>query len=600
MGTVAKAPSLTDPGGPCPVPGACQGAAEGVGDRCPPHPTLADPFGVLSGAGDSGRLMQLSDSGSRPRTVEGACRVAETTWPGYGPGTGYDELIDADGSPRPVADSLWRHLTHWGMDALADRQRAADQEIRTIGVTFRTSEGDASVDRPWPFDVIPRVVEAAEWGRLRSGLLQRLRALNLFIDDVYHAQRCIAAGVVPVDVVIGSPNFRPECMGIDPPGGLWAHICGSDLVRGEDGTFYVLEDNLRIPSGVSYVLENRMVAKHVLPELFRSYSIEPVDPYIGQLGMMLSSLTSDVREPTIAVLTPGVHNAAYFEHAFLAQQLGVELVEGSDLVVLDDDTVHMRTVGGLERVHVIYRRIDDIYLDPECFRRDSVIGVPGLMRAWRSGQVALANAPGAGVADDKAVYSFVPEIIRFFLGEDPILPNVPTWRCGDADDRRFVLANLDALVVKPANESGGYGVVIGPSAGATALALVAQRIEQDPPGWVAQPMLTLSTMPTLCNESVAPRHVDLRPFSVLGPTSSYVTPGGLTRVARKEGSLIVNSSQGGGSKDTWVVREVLSAPHWPTDVPSDATGQDTSVTGKATPQAGSGPAGDAVARESAQ
>jgi uncharacterized circularly permuted ATP-grasp superfamily protein len=483
--------------------------------------------------------------------------VMETTWPPYTLGTGYDEIVGADGEPRAVAEALWLRLAALGTDALIERQRAADEEIRTIGVTFRTSEGDASVDRPWPFDVIPRIVDSAEWTRLRQGLVQRLRALNLFIDDVYHAQRCIQAGVVPADVIVGSPNFRPECVGVNPPGGVWAHICGSDLVRGEDGTFYVLEDNLRVPSGVSYLLENRMVTKHVFPELFRSYSIEPVDPYVGRLGELLSSLAPAVREPTIVVLTPGIHNPAYFEHAFLAQQLGVELVEGRDLVVLDDDTVHMRTVGGLEQVDVIYRRVDDVFLDPAALRRDSLVGVPGLVRAWRAGTVALVNAPGTGVADDKAVYAFVPEIIRFFLDEEPILPNVPTWRCGDPDDRRFVLANLDALVVKPANESGGYGIVIGPAAGPAALALVAQRIEQHPPNWVAQPMLSLSTMPTLCDGVVCPRHVDLRPFTLFGPDGAYVAPGGLTRVARQAGSLIVNSSQGGGSKDTWIVDRAI-------------------------------------------
>jgi uncharacterized circularly permuted ATP-grasp superfamily protein len=483
--------------------------------------------------------------------------VVDLAWPPYQLGTGYDEIVGPDGEPRAVAHALWHHLADLGPEALVERQRAADREIRTIGVTFRTSIGGTAVDRPWPFDVIPRIVDSAEWIRIRQGLVQRLRALNLFIDDVYHAQRCVQAGAVPADVIVGSPNFRPECVGVDPPGGVWAHICGSDLVRGEDGTFYVLEDNLRVPSGVSYLLENRMVTKHVFPELFRSYSIEPVDPYIGRLGELLSSLAPGVREPTIAVLTPGVHNPAYFEHAFLAQQLGVELVEGGDLVVLDDDTVHMRTVGGLERVHVIYRRIDDVFLDPVALRRDSLVGVPGLIRAWRSGGVALVNAPGTGVADDKAVYAFVPEIIRFFLGEEPILPNVPTWRCGDPEDRRFVLANLDALVIKPANESGGYGIVIGPAAGAAALALVAQRIEQHPPNWVAQPMLSLSTMPTLCEGTVSPRHVDLRPFTLLGPDGAYVAPGGLTRVARQEGSLIVNSSQGGGSKDTWIVDRAL-------------------------------------------
>jgi uncharacterized circularly permuted ATP-grasp superfamily protein len=476
----------------------------------------------------------------------------------YQPGPGYDELVEPGGPPRATARGLWRHLSELGLEALVDRQHAADREIRSIGVTFQTYEGDVAFDRPWPFDVIPRVVASAEWARVREGLIQRLRALNLFIDDMYHDQRAVQAGVVPADLVTGSPNFRPECMGIDPPGGVWAPICGSDLVRGEDGTFYVLEDNLRVPSGVSYLLENRMVAKRVLPELFRAYSIEPVDSYIGRLSSLLSSLAPTQHEPTMVVLTPGVANSAYFEHAFLAQQLGIELVEGSDLVVLDDDTLYMRTVGGLERVDVVYRRIDELFLDPETFRRDSLVGVPGLIRAWRAGQVTIVSAPGAGVADDKAVYAFAPELIRYFLGEEPILPNVPTWRCGDPADCQFVLGHLDALVVKPANESGGYGVVIGPTAGADALALVAQRIEQYPPNWVAQPVLSLSTMPTLCDGEVVPRHVDLRPFTLLGPGSAYVTSGGLTRVARNAGSLIVNSSQGGGSKDTWVVDATLA------------------------------------------
>jgi uncharacterized circularly permuted ATP-grasp superfamily protein len=480
-------------------------------------------------------------------------------WPPYRSDPGYDEIVGSDGEPRAVAQALWHHLAALGPDALADRQEAADREIRTIGVTFRTAEGNGSVDRPWPFDVIPRIIDSVEWIRLRDGLAQRLQALNLFLDDIYHAQCCIREGVVDAELIFGSPHFRPECFGAQPAGGIWAHICGSDLVRGEDGTFYVLEDNLRVPSGVSYLLENRLVTKHILPELFRSYSVEPVDPYVGRLAELLSSLVPGVRAPTIVLLTPGLHNPAYFEHAFLAQQLGIELVEGGDLTVLDDDMVYMRTVGGLERVHIIYRRIDDWFLDPTSLRRDSLIGVPGLMRAWRAGHVGLVNAPGTGVADDKSVYAFVPDLIRFYLGEEAILPNVPTWRCGDPDDRRYVLANLDSLVVKPANESGGYGIVIGPTAGAAALDLVSARIERHPPNWVAQPLLSLSTMPTLCGGALAPRHVDLRPFSLLGPSGCYVASGGLTRVARQEGSLIVNSSQGGGSKDTWIVdRSLLS------------------------------------------
>ena len=340
-----------------------------------------------------------------------------------------------------------------------------------------------------------------QWHLIEAGLVQRLSALNLFIDDVYHDQRSVSAGVVPSELVAGSPNFRRECVGVDPPGGIWAHICGSDLIRDADGTVYVLEDNLRVPSGVSYLLENRMVAKHVFPELFRHYSIEPVDPYIGRLAGLLASVSPSTGDPTIVVLTPGIYNSAYFEHAFLAQQLGVELVEGSDLVVLDDDCVYARTIDGLQRVDVIYRRIDDLFLDPEVFRPDSMLGVPGLMRAWRSGRVALVNAPGAGIADDKKVYSYVPDIIRFFLDEEPILATVPTFRCGDEESRQLrARATSPALVVKPANESGGYGV-----AGrdrrppAPELADVAKRIEAAPTRWVAQPVISLSTAPTLCD-----------------------------------------------------------------------------------------------------
>ena len=481
-------------------------------------------------------------------------------WPSYNPGQFYDEMVGPDGAPRPAAEILWRHFAELGPEALAERQRAADREMRAIGVTFTVYEGTTGVDRPWPFDIIPRVVPADEWHVIESGLVQRLNALNLFIDDVYHDQRSVSSGVVPSELVAGSPNFRRECVGVDPPGGIWAHICGSDLIRGGDGTVYVLEDNLRVPSGVSYLLENRMVAKHVFPEMFLHYSIEPVDPYIGRLADLLASVSPAPGDPTIVVLTPGVYNSAYFEHAFLAQQLGVELVEGSDLAVLDDDCVYARTIDGLERVDVIYRRIDDLFLDPEVFRPDSLLGVPGLIRAWRSGRVALVNAPGAGIADDKKVYSYVPDIIRFFLGEEPILATVPTLRCSDLESLEFVRANIGRMVVKPANESGGYGVLVGPQATADQLAHASQQIEDDPKRWVAQPVIPLSTAPTLCAGEVAPRHVDLRPFTLLGPERAYVTRGGLTRVARRKGSLVVNSSQGGGSKDTWVVDTTGPAP----------------------------------------
>ncbi len=483
--------------------------------------------------------------------------AAERTGLCYLPSAGYDELVEPDGRPRPVAEALWRLLTRLGPVGVEERQVAADREIQGAGVTFGASAEGEQAERPWPFDVIPRVVESSEWQRVEAGLVQRLTALNRFVDDAYHAQMAVRDGVVPADLVAGSPNFRPECMGVDPPGGVWAHICGTDLVRGEDGTLYVLEDNLRVPSGASYLLENRLVAKHAFPELFRSYSVEPVDQYVTRLGAVLASLVPQVDDPRIVVLTPGVYNSAYYEHAFLAHQLGVDLVEGADLVVGDDARLFARTIGGLEPVDVVYRRVDDLFLDPEAFRRDSLVGVTGLVRAWRAGNVALVNAPGTGVADDKGLYPYVGDLIRYYLSEEPLLASVPTWRCADPEERRFVLGNLDALVVKPANESGGYGIVIGPQAGAEALEHVARRIEAHPAGWVAQPLLALSTMPTMVDGAVVPRHVDLRPFTLLGPDGSYVTPGGLTRVARPAGSLIVNSSQGGGSKDTWVVDETV-------------------------------------------
>lgn len=489
-------------------------------------------------------------------TPNAAGATTATLGPGYVPAAGFDEHVAPDGEVRPLAEALWRHLGELGPSVILGRQHAAESSLHALGVTFGAVEGSASTERPWPFDVIPRVIAAEEWDRVEAGLSQRLTALNLFIDDCYHGQRAVRAGVVPAELVLGSSNFRPECVGGAPAGGIWAHICGSDLVRDGSGTMMVLEDNLRVPSGVSYMLENRMVSKRVFPELFRSYSVEPVDPYLHRLAALLRSL-APADDPRVVVLTPGTYNAAYFEHAFLARQLGAELVCARDLVVLDDGTVAMRTIDGLETVDVVYRRVDDLYLDPEVFRRDSVVGVPGLLRAWRAGRVALVNAPGAGVADDKGLYPYVPEIVRYFLGEEPILANVPTYRCADPAERRYVLERLGTLVVKPVNESGGRGIVIGPHAAAPELEAVARRIEQDPAGWVAQPVVDLSTLPTLCDGRVAARHVDVRPFALLGPNGSWVTRGGLTRVALVEGSLIVNSSQGGGSKDTWVVDAVI-------------------------------------------
>lgn len=440
-----------------------------------------------------------------------------------------------------------------GADALCERQGAAEAEILTMGISFTVYTDGDNIDRAWPYDVIPRIIEGRRWDAVDAGLRQRLDALNRFIDDIYGEQRIIADGVFPAELLDDSVNYRPQCRGVRPTGGVWAHICGSDLVE-HDGQFFVLEDNLRVPSGVSYLLENRAVTKRVFADLFATRNIRPVDNYTDELQRVMTAIApAGVRRPRIAVLTPGIFNSAYFEHSFLAQRLGADLVEGADLVVGRDDHVYMRTIEGLERVDVIYRRIDDLFLDPAVFREDSLIGVPGLMRAWAAGKVAIANAPGAGVADDKVVYAWVPDMIRYYLGEEPRIDNVPTWRCMYPEERRHVLDNLDQLVVKPANESGGYGLMIGDRATDEERAACAAAIEADPRNWVAQPILNLSTEPTVVgNGAIAPRHVDLRPF-VLSGAGGFVTAGGLTRVALREGSLVVNSSQGGGSKDTWVV-----------------------------------------------
>ena len=467
-----------------------------------------------------------------------------------------DELLDADGSPRPIARDLIELIQRLGIDEVRARQRVSDLEILTMGISFTVYSDGENIDRAWPFDIIPRLIDGREWAVVERGLAQRLRALNRFIDDIYNDQQIIADGVFPADLLEDSANFRPECRGVHPKHGVWAHISGSDLVRAGDGQLYVLEDNLRVPSGVSYVLENRGVAKRAFPELFERHRIRPVDAYTDELNKLLSSLAPDGRyDPTIVVLTPGIYNSAYFEHSFLAQRMGAELVEGQDLVVGDDDCVYMKTIQGRERVDVIYRRIDDLFIDPEAFLPDSMLGVAGLMRAWKAGNVGIANAPGAGVADDKCVYAWVPDMVRYYLDEEPLIPNVPTFRCMYDDEREHVLANIGDLVLKPANESGGYGIVIGNRATADELETAAEAIRADPRNWVAQPILDLSTGPTLVEDGIEPRHLDLRPFILTGE-HSYVTAGGLTRVALTKGSLVVNSSQGGGSKDTWIVDSV--------------------------------------------
>ena len=406
----------------------------------------------------------------------------------------------------------------------------------------------------FPFDLVPRIVAASEWHVIERGLKQRIRALNLFIDDVYHEQRIIKDGVFPAEILRTATSFREACVGLTPPRGIWCHITGTDLVRDRDGQIYVLEDNLRCPSGVSYVLQNRLLIKRTFPHLFESSRIRPVDDYPSRLRDMLESLSpSDVDTPRVVVLTPGPHNSAYFEHSFLAQQMGVELVEGRDLVA-SDGFVWMRTTKGFERVDVIYRRLDDDFLDPRVFRADSLLGVPGLFDVYKAGRVALANAPGTGVADDKVVYAFVPQIVRYYLAEDIIIPNVPTFLCSDNDQRQHVLSNLPTLVVKAANESGGYGMLVGPQSTSDERAEFARRIEAAPRNYIAQPTLALSRVPTIVDGAFKGRHVDLRPYILYGE-DIFVLPGGLTRVALKEGSLVVNSSQGGGSKDTWVLAD---------------------------------------------
>jgi uncharacterized circularly permuted ATP-grasp superfamily protein len=422
-----------------------------------------------------------------------------------------------------------------------------------MGITFNVYGHAAGTEKIWPFDLIPRVIHEAEWRTIETGLKQRIRALNMFIDDMYHEQKIVRQGIMPEYMIASSKGYLKQLHGMNPSRGIWCHITGTDLVRGGDGQIYVLEDNLRCPSGVSYVIENREVMKRTFPQLFEGRNILPVETYPEQLLKMLQFVApASARDPNVVVLTPGVYNSAYFEHCFLAQQMGVELVQGPDLVV-NDGYVWMRTTRGLKRVDVIYRRIDDDFLDPSTLRADSTIGIRGLMDVYRNGRVALVNAPGTGVADDKAVYAYVPKMIDFYLGENIILPNVPTYMCADAKERQYVLDHIDQLVVKPANESGGYGIVLGPKSTREQLATCREQILSNPRNYVAQPMLDLSTVPTLCGDTLEGRHVDLRPYILYGE-DIYIVPGGLTRVALVKDSLVVNSSQGGGSKDTWVMR----------------------------------------------
>jgi uncharacterized circularly permuted ATP-grasp superfamily protein len=442
-------------------------------------------------------------------------------------------------------------------EIFARRVRESDIEMRERGITFTVYSDAGNIDRAWPFDIIPRVIPKSEWDSIETGLKQRNSALNRFIQDIYNDGQIIKDGIIPEEVVMNSKGYRTACKGITPAHGVWANICGSDLVRDDKGIMYVLEDNLRVPSGVAYMLENRKTTKRVLPEIFKLLNVRPVNDYPAHLASMLASLRPDLDNPTIALLTPGIYNSAYYEHASLAQQAGLVLLEGADLVVGKDDFVYMKTIHGLEKVDVIYRRIDDDFIDPEVFRSDSMLGIPGIMRSWKAGKVAIANAPGCGVADDKVIYAYVPDMIRYYLNEEPILPNVPTLLCRNQKDLDYVLEHLAELVVKPANESGGYGMLVGPHSSAEQVEEFRKVLLANPTNYIAQPTLKLSVTPTSCEqEGIAPRHVDLRPF-ILSGSQTYVTPGGLTRVALVKGSLVVNSSQGGGSKDTWIADDVI-------------------------------------------
>jgi len=470
----------------------------------------------------------------------------------YDPEGFYDELFEEKGRPRPFALPLIERIKALPRGELQRRQKAADTAFLEMGVTFSVYGEKEGTEKIFPFDIIPRIVDGRQWQKIESGLKQRIRALNLFLQDIYNERMILKDGIIPEELVLSGKSFRPECAGISPPHGIWCHISGIDLVRDREGEWYVLEDNLRCPSGVSYVLQNREVLKETFPHVFGTVPIRPVHDYPNHLLETLQHIAPRPLDTLNAVLlTPGAFNSAYFEHSFLAREMGIPLVEGRDLIV-EDDKVYMRTTRGFERVDVIYRRIDDDFLDPKVFRKDSLLGVPGIMAAYRSGNVALANAPGTGIADDKSLYGFVPKIISYYLKEDPILNNVPTYHCHLEKDRAFVLEKMEELVVKPVNESGGYGLLMGPASSRKQRKEMAEKIKANPRNFVAQPVLSLSRAPILLGERMEGRHVDLRPYVLYGK-DIYVVPGGLTRVALKKGSLVVNSSQGGGSKDTWVI-----------------------------------------------
>lgn len=472
----------------------------------------------------------------------------------YDPGGFYCELTSDARDDSGVTAELRRRIATIGLEALRVRAAAAENDLINLGITFTVYSEATAIDRILPFDCIPRVITANEWARIEAGVRQRVAALNLFLHDVYHEQKILRDGVVPGDLVLGNANYRPEMQDFPIRLNTYVHICGIDIVRDERGEFLVLEDNARTPSGVSYVVENRHLMQRAFPDLAAGMRLRPVDDYGRRLRAAMGEIAPEgVDDPQIVLLSPGIYNSAYFEHVFLAREMGVPLVEGADLLV-DDDRVWMATTSGKRRVHTIYRRMSDDFLDPTVFRPESMLGVPGLMRAWRKGNVTLANAVGTGVADDKAIYAYLPRIIRYYLGEEPVLSNVETHICREPEGLRYTLSNLERLVVKPVGESGGYGITIGPRASRAELEAARAALLADPANWISQPVIGLSVAPTLTEEGIKPRHLDLRPFAVTG-RETWVLTGGLSRVALKQGSLVVNSSQGGGSKDTWVLAE---------------------------------------------
>lgn len=463
----------------------------------------------------------------------------------------YDEMLDDSGSIRPWYSLFMSYMERIGFDEVLQRQFAAERSLVSMGITFSVYGEGKGIERIFPFDVIPRIINMTEWTKIERGLQQRIRALNLFLDDIYNGQKILKDKIIPRHIIESSPGYLPQCRALKPPKKIWSHISGIDIIKHKDGNYYVLEDNVRVPSGVAYVLGNREIMKQTFSDVFAQLGVQPVIDYPLRLLEMLQYV-SPRENSTVVVLTPGIYNSAYFEHSFLAQQMGVQLVEGRDLMV-HDDCLYMRTTRGIERVDVIYRRIDDQFLDPAYFRSDSVLGVKGLLDVYQKGNVTIANAPGTGVCDDKVVYAYVPQIIKYYLDQDPILPNVPTYLCWDDKQRSHVIENIHDMVVKPANESGGYGILVGPHAFKTDQEKYKDLIRKKPRDYIAQPLMSLSRVPTIINDHLEGRHVDLRPYILYGE-DIYVLPGGLTRVALKKGSCVVNSSQGGGSKDTWVIR----------------------------------------------